>query len=262
VNKQTEKAIPELEFRDEIIAECHSLGHLGVTRAACLVRTNFWWWGLKDQVKKCVWECSECKLMRAKFNEPLEMQPIPVEGVYHMVGVDMTRPLQTSASGNRYIITTIDYMTKNLEAAAVSGKSSKSTAKFFDREVICRSSTPAEVVTDQGGEFRGDFKALLDRCGNDHGLTGPYHPQANALTERANQTLIRALEDPLNWDKQIPRVLLGCRSSAQASTNSSPFFLLHGHLMVLPLGDRHRANMEPLYDDVPPDSKITKQLSA
>lgn len=58
MHKQTEKDIPELEVRDEIIAECHRLGHLGVKRAACLVRTNFWWWGVKDQVKKCVRECS------------------------------------------------------------------------------------------------------------------------------------------------------------------------------------------------------------
>lgn len=73
---------------------------------------------MKDQVKKHVGECNECKLMHAKFNELLGMQPIPVEGVYHKVGVDMIGPLQTSASGNRYIITTVDYMTKNVKAAA------------------------------------------------------------------------------------------------------------------------------------------------
>lgn len=90
--------------------------------------------------------------MHAKFNE---MQPIPVEGVHHKVGVDMIGPLQTSASGNRYINTIIEIMTKNVEAAAVPDKSSKTTAEFLDREIICRQSTPAEVVTDLGEEFRG-----------------------------------------------------------------------------------------------------------
>ncbi|DBB05229.1 TPA: hypothetical protein ACH3X3_010469 [Trebouxia sp. C0006] len=78
-------------------------------------------------------------------------------------------------------------MTKNMEAAGVPDKSSTTTAEFFDREVIC---PPAEALSDQGGEFQGDLPALLAR---------------------------QMTEDLLNWDKQIPRVLLGCRSSAQAS---------------------------------------------
>ena len=32
--------------------------------------------------------------MHAKFNEPLEMQPILVEHIYHKVGVDILGPLQ------------------------------------------------------------------------------------------------------------------------------------------------------------------------
>ena len=63
---------------------------------------------------------SGCKLMHAKFHE---MQLMPVEGVYHKVGVDKIGPLQTSASGNRYIITIIEFMTKNVEAAGVPDKS-------------------------------------------------------------------------------------------------------------------------------------------
>lgn len=37
------------------------------------------------------------------------------------------------------------------------------TAEFFAREVICCQSTPAEAISDQGGEFQGDFQALLAR---------------------------------------------------------------------------------------------------
>lgn len=100
-----------------------------------------------------------------------------------------------------------------------------------------------EVVTDQGGEFQGEVQALLDKCGIDHRLTSPYHPQANGLTERANQTLTRSLikmtkDDPDNWDKQIPTVLMGYRATKQASTKYSPFFMLHGHEMVMPINNK------------------------
>ncbi|KAL0025685.1 hypothetical protein WJX77_004233 [Trebouxia sp. C0004] len=173
----------------------------------------------------------------------------------------MIGPLQTSASGNRHIITTIDYMTKNVEAAVVSDKSSKTTAEFFDREIICRQSTPAEVVSGQGGEFQGEFHALLDRCGNDHRLTSPYHPQAIGLTERANQTITRSLvkmtgEDPLNWD---PKGAAGLQIKHTGFHQILSFLSAAWRPMVLPLGHRHRANMIPLYHVVPTDSAVTKQ---
>ena len=66
-------------------------------------------------------------------------------------------------------------------------------------------------------------------------------------------------ENLLSWDKQIPKVLLGYRLDAQASTKFSPFFLLHARPMVLPLVHRHRANLLPLYDEVPTDSEVAKQ---
>ena len=181
----------------------------------------------------------------AKFNEPVEMQPIAVQGIYHRVGIDMIGPLQNSKSGHKYIITAVDYMSKNIEAQAVSNKSSKTTAELFYRDIVCRHGTPVEVVTDQGGEFQGEFQALLDKCGIDHRLTSPYHPQANGLTERANQTLTRSLikmtkEDPDNWDQQIPTILMGYRATRQASTKYSPFFMLHGHELVLPINNKGR----------------------
>lgn len=85
----------------------------------------------------------------------------------------------------------------------------------------------------------------MDNCGIDHRMTSPYHPQASGLTERANQTVTRSLikmtkDDPDCWDKQIPTVLMGYRASKQASTKYSPFYMLHGHEMVLPINSKGR----------------------
>ena len=245
IHKGTAKPIPAMADRASIVAKAHSYGHFGIDKTTNIVQNHYWWWGLKDQVKEHVKSCAPCKLGLAKFNEPITMQPIAVQGIYHKVGIDMIGPLQISSSGNRYIVTTIDYMSKNIEATALPSKSSKIIADFFHRDIICRHGTPVEVVSDQGGEFKGDFQELLDKCGIDHRLTSAYHPQANGMTERANQTIQRALikmveNDPHNWDKQIPTVLMGYRASKQASTKYSPFFMLHGHDMVLPLNNKGR----------------------
>ncbi|KAJ9512490.1 hypothetical protein QJQ45_018788 [Haematococcus lacustris] len=46
----------------------------------------------------------------------------------------------------------------------------------------------AEVVTDGGREFKGEFADLLQRNLIDHRVTSPHHPQADGLAERAVQT--------------------------------------------------------------------------
>ena len=239
IHKASGKPVREIDARKGIIEQSQSCGHFGIEKTTNIVQNNYWWWGLKDQVKEHVKSCAPCKLGLAKFNEPMEMQPIAVQGIYHKVGVDMNGPLQAALSGNKYIITAVDYMSKNIEAQAVPNKSSAITADFFYQDIICRHGTAVEVVTDQGGEFHEKFQARLDR------LTSPYHPQANGLIERANQTLTKPLvkmakQDPNNWDKQIPTVLMGYRATRQASTKYAPFFVLYGHEMVLPISNKGR----------------------
>ena len=50
------------------------------------------------------------------------------------------------------------------------------------------------MTTDQGKEFRNQVNdELMKTFGIDHRLTTAYHPQANGLDERYNQTLVNAL---------------------------------------------------------------------
>lgn len=170
---------------------------------------------------------------------------MPVRGIYVKVGLDLIGPLQpTTARGNRYIITSMDYGSKWAEARAVPNKESQTVADFFWEDVICRHGTVAEVVTDQGRELQGEFQALLDSCYIDYRLTSPHHPQSNGLTERFNETLSIALrkmvqDHPEDWDMHLPSILLGYRASIQASTQYSLFFLLHGYEMPLPVKALH-----------------------
>ena len=49
------------------------------------------------------------------------------------------------------------------------------------------------LYRDQGGELQGESKLLLERCGIDHRKISPYHPQANGLTGRGDQTITKPL---------------------------------------------------------------------
>jgi len=51
----------------------------------------------------------------------------------------------------------------------------------------------AEVVTDVGPEFAGEFAELLWQYCIDHRTTSPNHRQANGLAKRAVQTVMPCL---------------------------------------------------------------------
>ena len=100
----------------------------------------------------------------------------------------------------------------------------------------------AEVLTDQGREFQGDFQALCELAYIDHRTTSRDHPEADGLAERMVQTVKRGLRKYgvqhghyRNWDAQLPWLAMGYRFSKQASLSTfSPYFLLYGREPVLP----------------------------
>ena len=80
---------------------------------------------------------------------------------------------------------------------------------------------PAVITTVQGREFHNQLNdMLMETFGIEHRLTTPYHPQANGLDERLNQTLMNAVakyaaEERDTWDEQLPEIVYSYNSSVQ-----------------------------------------------
>jgi hypothetical protein len=114
----------------------------------------------------------------------------------------------------------------------------------------------AEVVTDGGSEFKGEFDLQLRRSLIDHRVTSANHPQTDGLAERAVQTMKRALTklceaagQVKDWDLQLPWVCLGYRCSPQASTKLSPYQLLYARSPVVPPAVVQRVSVPINFDD-------------
>ena len=107
---------------------------------------------------------------------------------------------------------------------------------------------------------------LEELTGFRHRVTSAYHPQANGLDERLNQTLKAALQKLVNdnhddWDQLIDNVLFAYRTSKQDSTKYTPFFLMYGREAKLPIDvelmkqpENGQTNLEDL------DEKIAKLI--
>ncbi|PNH03439.1 Gag-Pol polyprotein [Tetrabaena socialis] len=151
------------------------------------------------------------------------------------------------AAGNVYVMIAIEHYSKHVELIPLPDKTSACTAQAFLQNVLARFSAPAEVVTDQGTEFLGEFDELLQQCFIDHRKTSANHPQADGAAERMVQLVKRGLrkycesrQAPNCWDLDLPWLALGYRCSPQASTLHSPYQLLYGVEPVVPPGMRER----------------------
>ena len=109
---------------------------------------------------------------------------------------------------------------------------------------------PFVVTTDQGSEFRNHVnEELMNVFGIQHRLTTPYHPQANGLDERLNQTVVNTLakfaqENRETWDAKLQEVVYAYNTAVQESTKHTPFEAMFGRVGRLPVD----FNADPAYN--------------
>ncbi len=217
------------------LAHSHPMaGHLGPANTVQRIRDRFHWPGMDAEVKLFCQACPTCQVTSPRKPPPSPLIPLPIiEVPFERIGMDLVGPLPKSARGHEHILVIVDYATRYPEAIPLR----KATAKTIAQELFLLSSRvgiPAEILTDQGTPFMSRLMADLCRLLKVKQLrTTVYHPQADGLVERFNQTLKQMLrrvvaEDKRDWDLMIPYVLFGIREVPQASTGFTPFELLFG----------------------------------
>ena len=150
-------------------------------------------------------------------------------------------PMPTTESGNKYILVVGDYFTKWKEAFAIPNQEAKTVAEKLVKEVISRYGAPEKIHSDQGRNFEAQlFQKMCLLFKIDKTRTSPYHPESDGMVERMNRTLQDMLakyvsDHQRDWDEHLPLVMMAYRSSVHASTQYTPFYLLFGHEVRLPV---------------------------
>jgi hypothetical protein len=75
--------------------------------------------------------------------------------------VDLCGPLEQSVRGNKYVFIAVEAFTKHAEIIPIPTKEAGEVAYQFLHHVLDRFGGCAEVVTDLGSEFKGEFAELL-----------------------------------------------------------------------------------------------------
>ena len=136
-----------------------------------------------------------------------------------------------------HCLTMIDPATGWFEIVEIANKTAIEVANQFEKTWLNRYPWPKQVVMDRGTEFCAEVIELL----KDHGITRKLittrNPQANAMVERAHQTIhtliqsqgIKGKRDlPDGWSGILGAVALGMRATVHTTNRATPSQLVFG----------------------------------
>ncbi|GKC34893.1 reverse transcriptase domain-containing protein [Tanacetum coccineum] len=138
---------------------------------------------------------------------------------FYQWGMDILGPLPQAAGRVKFVIVTIDYFTKWIEAKPLARITGKEVIRFVLDNIICRFGLPRIIVTDNGTQFINDpFKGWYARLNIQQMNTVMAHPQADSLVERANKSLMEGIKSRLereraDWVDELPNILWAHRTS-------------------------------------------------
>jgi hypothetical protein len=148
----TRRIVPRPDQRASLVRQVHEeLGYFGVRRTHSMLRNQYWWTGMYQQVATYVFRCEVCDRIKSSFNilSP-QLQPLPIMGLGYRWSLDFAGPLTITPHGAKYVLVMVEHFSKWIELVALLQNSSELAAMAFLDRVLARFGAPAEVLTDQG----------------------------------------------------------------------------------------------------------------
>ena len=207
--------IPQ-SMQSEVLQEIHE-GHMGVTKCRKCAQQTACWKGINNDIQNTVESCQHCQIHKsAQRHEPMIGTPLP-SGPWLKIGAD-----QLTFEGKEYMVIT-DYYSRWIEIIYMGHDTTAKTTITKFKNVFVHWGIPQEVITDNGPQFRNEFKAFADECGFIATTSSPKHPQSDGAAEKSVNIAkhILSQESPMS-------ALMEYRATPTAPTGFSPAMLMMG----------------------------------
>ena len=176
--------------------------------------------------------CPQCIVVgeNIRVKKP-PLQPIPVDRVFQIVGVDIME-LPKTTQGNRYVVVFQDFLSKFPLVYPVPEQKSLRIARLLVEEVVPLFGVPEALLSDRGTNLLSHLmQEVCQMLGVKKLNTTTYHPQCDGMVERFNRTLKtmlrkHAAQFGVQWDTYLYGVLWAYRNTPHESTGEKPSFLL------------------------------------
>ena len=176
----------------------------------------------------------------------MPLQNILEVEVFDCWGIDFVGPFLPSFS-NEYILVTVDYVSKWVEAVASPKADGKTVINFLKKNTFAHFGTPRVLVSDGGSHFcNSPLEKVLKQFGVKHKVATPYHPQSNGRAEVSNREVKRILEKTVStsrkdWSQKLDEALWAYRTAYKAPIGLTPFQMVYGKTCHLPVEMEHKA---------------------
>nr|GEX27034.1 reverse transcriptase domain-containing protein [Tanacetum cinerariifolium] len=160
-------------------------------------------------------------------------------------GIDFMGPF-SSSKGNKYILVTVDYLSKWVEAKAFPTNDARVVFKFL-KSLFSRFGTPKAIISDRGTHFCNDqFSRVMSKYGVTRRLSTAYHPQTSGQVELKNRGLKRILkrmveENRALWSDKLEGALWAFRTAFKTHVGCTPYRLVYVEARHFLLELKHKA---------------------
>ena len=243
IRSGTSQLCAPMPLHASLISMCHDSvegGHYGVQKTLDKIKLRFYWPNMRHDVEEHCRVCLPCQLTKSTRQSRADIISVGTGFPGQWLGIDVV-DFTTSKAGFKHCLTMIDYFTRYAEVVPIHNTKAETIAKTIFKEWICHYGAPHVIHSDQGRNVDNNaiMNSLCQLFDVDKTRTTPYRPQCNGATERIHRTLSIMLKCFLSnhqdWDELLPGCLMAYRCSLNARTKYSPFELLFGQAMTLPL---------------------------
>ena len=165
---------------------------------------------------------------------------------FYVWGIDFIRPFPPSF-GNQYILLTVDYVSKWVEAIACPMNDANIVVGFVQRNILNRFGAPRTIISDEGSHFANKlFAKLVGKYGIRHVMGLAYHPQLNGQVEISNKEIKNILEMTIStnrkdWLVKLDDALWAYRAAYKSPIGMSPYGIVVAKPCHLPLEIEYKA---------------------
>jgi hypothetical protein len=169
------------------------------------------------------------------------------------------------------MLVAVDKFTKWVEAAPVTTQDSTTAINVIRCIVFCFG-VPHSIIIDNETNFTSkEFKSYCESMGIKLKFASVAHPKINGQVDKTNglicnrikKRLLAPLEKTKHaWVDELPSVLWSLRTTPNAATQETPFFLVHGAEALLPVEITHEAPRIATYDETTSTEALQDDVDA
>ena len=212
-------------------------GHFGWSRTLDLISRQFWWPGMRRDIKSFVSSCTSCQGNKASNKRPFGLlTPLEIpDSRWHTVTMDFIMDLPTSSSGYDAILVFVDKLTKYVHLAPTTKScTAQEVSDLFLTHIFQYHGMVKALVSDRDPRFTSNFwQSFCARLHIKPCFSTAFHPQTDGQTERTNRVVEEVLRHTINgdhhsWEELLPLVAFAINNAKSSSSKETPFFLNHG----------------------------------